>query len=107
MSQPDAVPAIAFIVCGSSAMTHEGNLAAVVLACPAGHLKAGYACEACRGTFSVARCLECTDGQGDGGPCPAILIPADVFRAAPFGSVMARLREMDTEIAMASEVPGG
>jgi hypothetical protein len=87
--------------------SHGGQVGAAVRACPAGHLKAGYACDACRGTLSVARCLECAASQGSEGPCPAILIPGDAFRAAPFGTILARLRDMDTELAMASEVSGG
>lgn len=87
--------------------SHGGPVAAIVRVCPAGHMRAGWACEACQGGphdgAAVAVCLECPRAP----QALAILIPADAFRAAPFGSVMARLREMDTELAMASEVPGG
>jgi hypothetical protein len=98
---------IAYVACGSSSPSHGGRLAAVVRACPAGHLRAGFACEACRGTLSIAVCLECPPGPSGTDLRPAILIPAEAFRAAPFGSVMMRLREMDTELAMAAEMPGG
>ena len=68
---------------------HGGVVRAYVRICPAGHLRAGNACANCAGEYQAVICLECP-GRG-----PAILVEAQVFRAMPIGSAMARLRVME------------
>jgi hypothetical protein len=75
---------------------HGGEIWPYVRVCPAGHLRAGYCCEACRGEHGAILCPECDLG-------PAILIRASVFREMPFGSTLARLRELEST----AEATGG